>query len=439
MNRLIEDIACGDTEVAALIQEELGYQASSLRLIPSENYVSAAVAAATASAFGNKYSEGYPHKWKQGRRVLENGRYYNGQQCSNPLENLAIQRCLQLFVPGQEGDYHANVQPLSGAPANLAVLNAFLEVGDTFMGLSLDYGGHLTHGHKVSVTSKFFKAVQYQLDSNGLLDCEAIRKMALEHRPKLIICGATAYPRVIDFAAFGEIARSVGAVLVADISHISGLVATGCHPHPFPHADVITSTTHKILRGPRGALIVCKKEFGPAIDRSVFPGLQGGPHMNAIAGIAIALKEALNPSYRDYARQVIANASFLAERLCEQGFHLVSGGTDTHLVLIDVTKGSNALCAPNGTAVADAAERAGLIINKNTVPGDAKPWNPSGVRVGTPAVTTLGMKEKEMELAAAWLAKAAAGRDDAAVLAVIRSEVADLMRRFPPPGSEGNP
>jgi glycine hydroxymethyltransferase len=435
-NFLRDTVEVVDPQVAALMDKEEIRQASNIRLIPSENYASTAVIAATASAFGNKYSEGYPHKWKQGQLVVENGRYYNGQQYSNSLENLAIERCLQLFAPRQESAYHANVQPLSGASANLAVLNAFLETGDTFLGLSLDYGGHLTHGHKVSVTSKFFRAVQYQLDSNDILDYDAIRNLAVEHMPKLIICGATAYPRTIDFAAFGEISREVGAILVADISHISGLVSTGNHPHPFPHADVITSTTHKVLRGPRGGLIICKKEYGQTIDRSVFPGLQGGPHMNTIAGIAVALKEALDPDYQQYAQQVVKNARHLAIYLLEHGFHLVSGGTDNHMVLIDVTKARNTLRAPNGAAIANAAERAGLIINKNTVPGDAKPWNPSGIRLGTPAVTTLGMQEPEMELVAAWLARVAENLNDDVVIAEIRSEVAALMQKFPAPTND---
>ena len=433
MSCLVDIVSKTDEVVAELIRRETAYEGSTIRLIPSENYASDAVAAATGSIFHNKYSEGYPHQWKKGELIQENGRYYQGQEYTNALENTAKQRALQFFVPGKESDYHANVQPLSGAPANFAVLNAFLEPGDTLMGLSLDYGGHLTHGHKVNITAKYFKAVQYPLGSDCLLDYDLIRRMALESKPKVIICGATAYPRIIDFAKFGEIAREVGAILVADVAHISGIVATGVHPSPFPHADVMTTTTHKMLRGPRGALIVCKKEFGPQIDRSVFPAIQGGPHMATVAGIAVALKEALTPEYRDYTKQIVINARRLAERLNELGFTLFTGGTDNHLLLVDVTKGANGIEGKSGIWFAETLEKAGIVLNKNAVPGDLKPWNPSGIRLGTPAVTTLGMKEREMEQIADWIAAVGKSGGDQTAIAKIRQEVADLMKAFPIP------
>lgn len=437
MNPLEKAVAAVDDDVAQLMHLEAERQASRIRLIPSENYQSPAVAAATGSVFANEYAEGYPHKWKNGERLAGNGRYYQGQQYNNELEALTIERTLKLFVPGHEDAYHANVQALSGAPANFGVLNAFLSVGDTFIGQSLDYGGHLTHGHKVSVTSKFFNAVQYTLGADDHLDYAAIRELAIEHKPKLIICGATAYPNLIDFSKFGAIAREVGAILVADISHISGLVATGVHPHPFPHADVITTTTHKILRGPRGALIICRKELGAAIDRSIFPGLQGGPHMNTIAGISVALHEALQPEYTDYAKQVVLNAKQLAKRLLEHGFHLVGGGTETHLILVDMPKSATEVRVENGVIMADAAEVAGLVMNKNAVPGDAKPWTPTGVRMGTPAVTTLGMKEAEMDKIADWFANIAKHHHDNNALQTISDEVKTFMKKFPPRTLQG--
>ncbi len=433
MGPIEKNIAPVDPEVAALVEKEAQRQAEVIRLIPSENYQSAAVSAATGSVFANKYSEGYPYKWKQGERVDENGRYYCGQRYTNELELLTIDRCKQLFAAGMEDDYHANVQPLSGSPANLAVLNALCDVGDCIMGLSLDFGGHLTHGHKVSATSKYFRSVQYPLGKDNLLDFDLIRNMAREHKPKVLICGATAYPRLTDFARFGAIAKEVGAYLLADISHISGLVATGQHPHPLPHADVVTSTTHKVLRGPRGGVIVCKKALGPIIDRSLFPGLQGGPHMNAIAGIAVALKEALSPEYKEYAAQVAKNARRLAEQLLAKGFNLIGGGTDTHLILIDMKTSAESVRTPDGTVMADACEAAGMVLNKNAVPGDEKPWLPSGVRLGTPACTTLGFQEPEMDKLADWLERAAQNFDKPVELAAIKAEVKECMAGFPTP------
>lgn len=419
-----------DPKVFSLIQKEWQKQSQDIRLIASENYESEAVHAAYDNPFGNKYSEGYPYKWKNGEKTMDNGRYYNGQVNTNQIENLAIDRLLRLFAPGCENDYHANVQPLSGAPANLAVLNAFLEKGDTFMGLALDYGGHLTHGHKVNITSKYFNAVQYELNTDNLLDYDAIRDLALRHKPKLIICGATAYARTIDFNKFGKIAKEAGALLVADISHISGLVATGEHPHALPHADILTSTTHKILRGPRGAFIMCRKELGPAIDKSIFPGLQGGPHMNTICALAVALQEALSDNYKAYAKQVVKNAKALANGLAANGFHLIGGGTDNHMVLVDLTKSAPELRVTNGAVMSDWAEDAGIVFNKNAVPGDTKPWLPSGIRLGTPAVTTLGMQELQMIKIADWVAQVARSQGDKSVLQAIALEVREFMKNY---------
>lgn len=422
-------IASSDSTVAELISSESYRQRSTIALIPSENYVSAQVALALASPFTNKYSEGYPHVWKDGALIDKNGRYYQGQENTNKLEKLALQRALELFTDNPS-NYHANVQATSGAPANLAVIGAFLKPGDTLMGLALDFGGHLTHGHKVSVTSHYYNAVHYTLNEEGKLDYDAIEKLAEEHKPKLIISGATAYPMKIDFERFGRIAKKVGAILLADISHIAGLCVTGEHPHPFPHADVITSTTHKILRGPRAGLIVCKKEYGPQVDKALFPALQGGPHMNTIAAMAIAFKEALSDEYKAYAQQVVKNAKALSEKLKEYKFKLISEGTENHLILIDVINNKNGISVKSASWFAERLELAGIVTNKNTVPGDAKPWNPSGIRIGTPAVTTLGMKEKEMEKIAELIWRTAINAEDDSKLAEVKAEVELLVDKF---------
>jgi glycine hydroxymethyltransferase len=404
-----------DRDVFDLIEQEKDRQRSSIRLIPSENYSSRAVMEATGSVLTNKYSEGYPGK-----------RYYQGQAVIDRIESLAMDRAKELF-----GAEHANVQPYSGSPANQAVYMALLEPGGLVMGLSLPQGGHLTHGWEVNFSARYYRSVQYGLDpDSGRLDFDAIRRLAQEHRPRLIFAGATAYPRTIDFAAFGEIAREVGAYFAADISHISGLVATGLHPHPFPHADVIMTTTHKLLRGPRGGIILCKKELASKIDRAVFPGLQGGPHNNITAAIAVALAEAARPEYKDYCARVIANAVDLAQALQERGFDLVSGGTDNHLLLIDLrNKGLE------GRPLAFALERAGIVCNYNMVPtDDGSPQNPKGIRMGTPAVTTRGMGRVEMVMIADWIDRVAQAPADEAVLAAVEGEVAELCRRFPCPG-----
>jgi glycine hydroxymethyltransferase len=412
-------LAAADPEIAELVGAEERRQAGSIRLIPSENYVSAAVLEATGTVLTNKYSEGYP-----GRR------YYEGQQVIDPIETLAEQRAMALF-----GVEHANVQPYSGSPANLAVYLAFCQPGDTVMGMALPMGGHLTHGWNVSVTGKWFRAVQYGVrKETGRADMDEVRDLARSARPKVIFCGGTAIPRTIDFAAFAAIAAEVGAVLVADIAHIAGLIAGGAHPSPVGHAGVITTTTHKTLRGPRGAMIMSTEEHAKAVDRAVFPGLQGGPHNHTTAAIAVALHEAAQPSFKDYARQVVVNAKALAAGLADRGFELVSGGTDNHLILIDLTSKG----VP-GKALAKALDKAGLETNYNTVPFDPrKPFDPSGLRIGTPSVTSRGMREPEMRQIASWLDEvttAVAGQaDDEETIARVRAEATEMTGGFPAPG-----
>lgn len=426
LGELKQAISMHDPEVAALIAAEDVRQQQTICLIPSENYASKYVLAALATSFTNKYSEGYPYRWQDGDKVARNGRYYQGQANTDALEHLAMQRALDLFTPNPER-YHANVQPLSGSPANLAVLNACLEPGDTFMGLSLQHGGHLTHGHNVSVTGRYYQAFHYHLNDDEVINYAEVRALAEKHRPKLIFCGATAYPLIIDFAQLGEIAKAVGALLVADVSHINGLCIAGQHPHPFPHADVLTTTTHKMLRGPRAGLIICRKELGEAIDRSVFPGLQGGPHMNTITSMAIALQEAATESYQAYATQIVKNAKRLAQTLQQAGFRLVGGGTENHLLLIDAVQSAENVRSKSGGYLAARLEKAGIIVNKNTLPGDDKPWLPTGIRIGTPAVTTLGMVEQDMEVIANWITRVAGCKDDDGTLLTVKQEVESFM------------
>ena len=397
-----------DPEIATLIQAEQRRQASKLRMIASENDVSAAVLEATGSVLTNKYSEGYPGK-----------RYYEGQQIIDQVEQLAIDRAKALF-----GVDHANVQPLSGAPANLAVYLAFLQPGDTVMGMSLPMGGHLTHGWNVSATGKWFHAVQYDVRKDtGVVDMDEVRAQALAERPKVIFCGGTAIPRTIDFPAFAAIAKEIDAVLVADIAHIAGLVAGGAHPSPVGHASVITTTTHKTLRGPRGAMILCDAEHAKAIDRAVFPGLQGGPHDHTTAAIAVALKEASQPEFREYAHTIVANAKALADALLDRGFDLVSGGTDNHLILVDLTSKGIA-----GKPAARALDRANIELNYNAVPFDPrKPFDPSGIRLGTAGITTRGLKPSQMPLIADWIDRAIASADNEPALDRIAAEVEELL------------
>jgi glycine hydroxymethyltransferase len=413
----IPHVSSTDPEIADLIEKEARRQFEKIRLIPSENYVSVAVLEAAGTVLTNKYSEGYP-----GRR------YYEGQQFIDPIETIAAERARALF-----GVEHANVQPYSGSPANLAVYLAFAKPGDTVMGMALPMGGHLTHGWPVSATGKWFRSVQYGVRADtGRLDLDEVRDMARRERPKLIFCGGTAIPRTIDFPAFAEIATEAGAVLVADIAHIAGLIAGGAHPSPVGHADVITTTTHKTLRGPRGAMIMSTAEHASVLDKAVFPGLQGGPHNHTTAAIAVALHEAARPEFRDYAHQVVANARALAAALTARGYDLVSGGTDNHLILVDLT--SQGI---GGKPAARALDRAGIELNYNTVPFDTrKPFDPSGIRLGTPAITTRGLREEHMAPIAAWMDEAvtAAAKDDEAVLDRIAGEVRDLLSAFPMPG-----
>lgn len=404
-----------DPEIAGLIRQEELRQHQKLRLIPSENYAYPAVMEACGSVLNNKYSEGYA-----GRR------YYEGQQYIDAIEELAIDRLKALF-----GCEHANVQPYSGSPANLAVYLAFCKPGDTVLGLSLDSGGHLTHGHKVAISGKYFHAVQYGVRKDDhLIDFDQVATLAREHQPKLIFCGGTAYPRVVDFARFAEIAREVGAVLVADIAHISGLIAGGVHPSPVGLAEVVTSTTHKTFRGPRGGMILCDKKHRKAIDRAVFPGLQGGPHNGTTAGIAVAAKLAATDEFKTYAANIVRNAKALAEGLRARGLALVSGGTDNHLLLCDLTpKGVG------GKVAAKALDAAGIVCNYNAIPYDPRPpMDPSGIRIGTPALTARGMGTDEMTRLAHWMADVIEAPEDTALQARIAGEVRDLCDQFPAPG-----
>jgi glycine hydroxymethyltransferase len=406
-----------DPEIAKYIDAEEQRQREKIRLIPSENYTSAAVLEASGTVLQNKYSEGYPGK-----------RYYEGQQNIDPIEALAVSRAKALFHVD-----HANVQPYSGSPANLAVYLAFCQPGDTIMGMGLPAGGHLTHGWSVSITGKYFKSVAYGVKKEtGRVDMDEVRALAKQHRPKLLWCGGTAIPRTIDFPAFRAVADEVGAILVADIAHIAGLVAGGAHPSPAAVADVVSTTTHKTLRGPRGGMLMCKAQHQSAIDKAVFPGLQGGPHNQTTAGIAVALHEASTDKFKAYAHAIVSNAKALAAALLERGYDLVSGGTDNHLLLVDLTNKE-----VSGKKAAQALDKAGLVLNYNSVPFDPrKPFDPSGIRLGTPAVTSRGMGAAEMKHIAAWLDRAvqAARGDDDAALAAIAGEVRELTGRFPAPG-----
>jgi glycine hydroxymethyltransferase len=418
----ITRVEAEDPEIAALINAEAQRQHDKIRLIPSENYVSQAVLEASGTVLTNKYSEGYP-----GRR------YYEGQQVIDPIETIARDRAKALF-----GVEHANVQPYSGSPANLAVYMAFAEPGDTIMGMSLPMGGHLTHGAGVSVSGKWFHAVQYGVRADtGRVDLDQVRDLALEHRPKILYCGGTAIPRIVDFKAFAQIAAEAGALLVADIAHIAGLIAGGAHPSPAGYAPVISTTTHKTLRGPRGAMILTDAGHAKAIDKAVFPGLQGGPHNHTTAAIAVALREASQPSFASYAQQIVANASALASALLARGYDLVSGGTDNHLILMDLTAKGIA-----GKPAAKALDRAGIELNFNTVPFDQrKPLDPSGLRLGTPAITTRGLREEHMPAIAAWMdgAIGAALKDDEAAIERIAAEIREFLRAFPMPGWSPQP
>ncbi|MFO0806343.1 MAG: serine hydroxymethyltransferase [Gemmataceae bacterium] len=403
-----------DPAIHAAIMNERRRQQDGLEMIASENYTSAAVMAAQGSCLTNKYAEGYPGK-----------RYYGGCEFVDVAEKLAIDRVKQLF-----GSEHANVQPHSGAQANMAVFLAALQPGDTIMGLDLAHGGHLTHGMRLNFSGKYFNVVSYGVrQSDHRIDFDDMAKKAREHKPKLIIAGASAYPRTLDFAKFAEIANEIGSLLMVDMAHIAGLVAAKLHPDPVPHAAFVTSTSHKTLRGPRAGFILCKQEWADKVNSAVFPGVQGGPLMHVIAAKAVAFGEALQPSFVQYQKQVIANAKVLAEELLTAGFPIVSGGTDNHLMLVDVTaKGAT------GKQAEHALDAAGITVNKNMIPFDPrKPLDPSGVRLGTPALTTRGMKEPEMKRIAAWIGEVLASREDPAALARVRAAVLELCRSFPAP------
>jgi len=403
-----------DPSVFQAIELEVLRQRQNLELIASENYTSVAVMTAMGSHFTNKYAEGYP-----GRR------YYGGCVNVDTIEDLARTRAKQLF-----GADHANVQPHSGAQANMAVYFAVLKPGDTVLGLDLAHGGHLTHGHPLNSSGILYKFIGYHVTrETERVDMDEVRRLALEHKPKLIVVGASAYPRIFDFPAFRAIADEVGAMVMVDMAHIAGLVATGLHPSPVPYADFVTTTTHKTLRGPRGGLILCRDKYAKDLDRAVFPGVQGGPLMHVIAGKAVALAEALRPEFKTYQEQVVRNASVLAGALAEKGWRIVSGGTDNHLMLVDVFQQG----IP-GNEAEQTLDRAGITVNKNGIPFDPNPpLKPSGIRVGSPAVTTRGMKEAEMRLIAGWIDGALRNRADEAVVARIRQEVFALTSRFPIP------
>ncbi|NLZ38065.1 MAG: serine hydroxymethyltransferase [Firmicutes bacterium] len=401
-----------DPEIAQAIEAEKSRQQDHLELIASENYVSRAVMEAQGSLLTNKYAEGYP-----GRR------YYGGCEHVDEVERLAQKRAKELFLAE-----HANVQPHSGASANLAVYLAALKTGDTILGMNLAHGGHLTHGAAVNLSGKYFRTVAYGVNpETGYLDYDQVESLAQKYKPRLIIAGASAYPRIIDFAAFRQIADRVGAYLMVDMAHIAGLVAAGIHPSPLPVAEFVTTTTHKTLRGPRGGMIFCQQEYAPAIDKAVFPGLQGGPLMHVIAAKAVSLKEALQPEFNDYARQIVANAKALAARLLEHGYDLVSGGTDNHLLLIDLRN-----VGLTGKEAEDLLHDVGITANKNTVPFDtASPFVTSGIRLGTPAVTSRGMKEQEMIIIADLINKILKNKGDERIRAQVRRSVAELCAAFP--------
>ena len=403
-----------DLEVERLIADEYARQTTGLQLIASENFTSPAVMRATGSVLTNKYSEGYPGK-----------RYYGGNKVVDSIESLAIERIKALF-----GADHANVQPHSGANANMCAYQALIDQGDTVLGLSLDHGGHLTHGSPVNASGKLYNFIPYKVKpGDERIDMDQVRDLAHEHKPRLIVTGTTSYPRRIDPEPFKVIADEVGAYFLYDAAHFAGLIAGGVYPNPVPYADVVTFTTHKTLRGPRGGCILSKAEHAAAIDKSVFPGWQGGPLEHAIAGKAIAFREAQSPQFREYAKQIVDNASALANALAAEGFRLVSGGTDCHLMVVDLRPFDAELTGKEAQLVLDEA---GITLNKNTVPDDPRsPFVTSGVRVGTPSVTTQGMKEPEMAEIARLMARALRGRADAGELAKVRAEVADLCAKFP--------
>jgi len=418
-----------DPELYAAMATELKRQRENLELIASENFTSLAVMEAQGSVLTNKYAEGYPYRWSKKTGQINYklyGRYYGGCEYIDDVERLAIERAKQLF-----GAEHANVQPHSGSQANMAAYFTLVKPGDTILSLELAHGGHLTHGHPLSFSGQFYNIIHYQVDKNTeQFDYDELEKMALEHKPQMILAGASAYPRKMDFARFREIADKVGAKLMVDMAHIAGLVAAGLHMNPVPYADVVTSTTHKTLRGPRAGIVLCKEQYAKEIDGKVFPGIQGGPLMHAIAGKAAAFHEALQPSFKAYQQKVIDNAQALAKALVEGGFKLVSGGTDTHLMLLNM--GTEEEGGPSGKKMEEALDMAGITANKNTVPFDTRsPFVASGVRLGTPSVTTRGMGEAEMKLIADFIKRVRDNYKDEEYLAAMKAEVRNLTDKFP--------
>ena len=409
---ILEELRRFDPEIAKAIQDEIDRQEYKLELIASENFVSQRVLNAMGSVMTNKYAEGYPGK-----------RYYGGCEFVDVAEDLARGRAKELF-----GCDHVNVQPHSGSQANLGVYYAILKPGDTFLGMNLSHGGHLTHGSPVSISGTYFNVVPYGVDSDTeLIDFDEVRRLAKEHSPKLIVCGASAYSRDIDFSKFREIADEVGAYLMADIAHPAGLVATGLHTSPIPHCHFVTTTTHKTLRGPRGGMIMCTEDFAKKIDKAMFPGLQGGPLMHVIAAKAVAFQEDLQPEYKDYCKQIIANSKALAATLVERGLRIVSGGTDTHLFLVDLTEQDL-----TGKQVEAALGKAGITVNKNTIPRETRsPFVTTGIRIGTPALTTKGMKEKEMQAIGNWIADVVHDVENENLQSSIKAEVRKLCEGFP--------
>jgi glycine hydroxymethyltransferase len=406
-----------DKTIKNLLQKEKERQLEGLELIASENYVSQDVLSAMGSILTNKYSEGYPGK-----------RYYKGNEYIDQIEREAIQRAKELFKAE-----HVNVQPYSGSPANLAVHYAFLKPGDKTLGMSLDSGGHLTHGFKVSISGKYYDSRNYGVNDQGYIDYDEVLKIAKEHKPKLIWAGFSAYSRILDWKEFRKIADEVGAYLVADIAHVAGLVATGHYPSPVGIADVVTTTTHKTLRGPRGAIIMCKEQYAEVIDKAVFPGLQGGPHNHITAAIAVALKEASTKEFKKYSKQVISNAKTLSQELSKMGYNIISGGTDNHLFLVDLS--NSGLGDIGGEQASTVLEKANITLNKNTIPNDPrKPWDPSGVRIGTPALTTRGMKEKEMLKVAQYIDTVLKNKDDEKVIKQVREDIKKFTSKYSIPG-----
>jgi glycine hydroxymethyltransferase len=411
-NWMSSPLSESDPAIAQAIANEVNRQHEGLELIASENFVSMAVLEAAGSVFTNKYAEGYPGK-----------RYYGGCEFADVVENLARERAKQIF-----GADHVNVQPHSGSQANMAAYMALLQPGDAVMGLNLAHGGHLTHGHPLNFSGKMYKIIPYGVcKDTETIDYDEMEQIAVRERPKMIIGGGSAYARVIDFARMRQIADKVGAKLMVDMAHIAGLVAGGAHPSPVPHSDIVTTTTHKTLRGPRAGMVLCRQELASAVDKITFPGIQGGPLMHIIAAKAVCFREALQPAFKDYAHQVVANARALARKIMDEGFRVITGGTDTHLMLIDVFAQGIL-----GSEAENALGQAGITVNKNAIPFDSNPpLKPSGIRIGTPALTTRGMKEKEMAQTGAWIVEALRNHKDAQTLTRIRKQVLELAEAFP--------